>query len=486
MAYYDKTYEQVQALPYQERLGYYANNPGYYNQEMQRINDVLAQNPNHAAGYRWKDQVQAARDAVVSNYNKYDLSQPRDSVLTTISPTYTNEINSILQQIRDIATPQTAPIDVTRDPRYKAQQALMEQNVKQGQRQAMEQMNERGLLMSDMTSDRMGQIEQEGVAGLNALVPALYDAISNERYMENQSKMSNLMSLLGAYQQEDQRDIQNRMAQNQLSLQERQVAFEEARNMRDYNLMVDTTIFNQDLAMRQQIFNEQSTALNNAMNKINTLGFVSDQATAELLGVPIGTPSSAAKEAALNRQMQLRIASMSVASQERAEKSNTINQLISLWQTSGKAPPGLEAFGIQPGQSLHQTPVDDLQNILALGEIANQNKEKAMKEALPDIKAQFGTDGITAEAIYSVWENPTRDAAMADYKATLNKMKKDKVKTKLVLDAINFKWDKEFGMDSGLGFSNYLKTVAPALGPQYSTFGIGDELRNLIENTKKR
>ena len=255
--------------------------------------------------------------------------------------------------------------------------------------------------------------------------------------------------------------------------------------MRDYNLMVDTTIFNQDLAMRQQIFNEQSTALNNAMNKINTLGFVSDQATAELLGVPIGTPSSAAKEAALNRQMQLRIASMSVASQERAEKSNIINQLISLWQASGEAPPGLEAFNIQPGQSLRATPVDDLQNILALGEIANQNKEKAMKEALPDIQSQFGTDKNTASAIYSVWENPTKDAAMSDYKLALKDMKKEKIDTKLVLQAINFKFDFSIGGGVGKSFDSYKEQMKTQHNTNYGKPTIPESLRSAYEAFSK-
>ena len=489
--YYNKTYEDLQQLPYQERLPYYANNPGYYDREMQRIESVLAQNPDHLAGYRWKDQVKAARDAVTAKYNQYDLTKPPESTLTTIEPTYTNEIAEILQQIRDIAATPQAPIDVTQDPRYRAQQALMKQNVSKGQRQAMELMNERGLLMSDMTTDRMGQIEQEAMTGLNALVPALYEAITNERYMENQAQMQNLVSLLTGYQYEDQRDIQNRMAQNQLSLQERQIMFEEARSMRDYNLMVDTTIFNQDLAERSQAFHEQSEILTNAMNKVNTLGYVADQATADLLGVPVGTLSHATREAAANRQMQLKIANMTVASQERAEKSQNINQLLAIWQTSGVAPPGLENFGIQPGQSLHQTPIDELQNILALGEIAEQNKESAKELAIPDIQSQFGTDKITAGAIYTIWENPTKDSAMADYSATLKDMKKDGIKTKLVLDAIDFKWDMEQGLDSGRSYQQYLDTVKPKstiFSPStYTQYSPGvKELQEMIGNFRKR
>ena len=246
-----RPYEQVKQLPWQDQLGYFGNNQSLYSQEINRVNDNLSSNPNNLAGFRWLSQLQDARNNVVGKYDKYDLTrQPQGSVVTTIKPKYDNEINNLLSQIAGVINTQANPrdIDVTRDSRYKAQEALMQQNVKGAQRQTMEEMNARGLLMSDMTNDRMGQIEQEAMTGLNALVPQLYDSIVSEDLARNQNQLQGLMGLLGGYQQEDQRSFENNFATQQLTLQERNQTFQQGLQERNYNLAVDSWIQDVDLS----------------------------------------------------------------------------------------------------------------------------------------------------------------------------------------------------------------------------------------------
>ena len=76
----------------------------------------------------------------------------------------------------------------------------------------------------------------------------------------------------------------------------------------------------------------------------------------------------------------------SLASQDKAQKAATINQLISVWQASGKAPSGLEDFGVQPGQLLAQTPTEQLEGLLATQEAANLLQEQEKQTQLPFIQ----------------------------------------------------------------------------------------------------
>lgn len=427
--YYDKTYEEVHALDPKVKLDYYANNPDLYNKEMERVNSVLAERPDHTAGFRWKTQLMEARNKALNNYNKYDLTKP--SNITTIQPTYQNEIKDLLSQITNAAQ-MNANIDVTKDPRYQAQMDLMKENVRQGQNQTMEQMNERGLLMSDMTNDRMAQVETAGMNQLNAIVPDLYDSIVNQ----NQTKFQNLLNSLGAYQTQSQVDFNQALAKHQ-------AAFNEALQAKNYNLAVDEWIFNKDLSERKFNIEKQQNTINNALNTLNTVGYVTDQEMADILGVPVGTKSSAAREAALNRANQLEMQRISIAAQDNADKGASINELLNIWQTSGEAPPGLEAFGVKPGTPLNQSAIEKLQELLAVEETATLKSEIEMRKHLPKIQEQYGVGTKTAEVIYKLWEMPTYDSAIDEMRIYDTYIKENDIDTNKVIEALETKYGYE-------------------------------------------
>jgi len=426
--YYDKTYEEVHALDPKIKLDYYANNPDLYNKEMERVNSVLAERPDHTAGFRWKTQLMEARNKALNNYNKYDLTKP--SNITTIKPTYQNEIKDLLSQITNAAQ-MNANIDVTKDPRYQSQMDLMKENVRQGQNQTMEQMNERGLLMSDMTNDRMAQVETAGMNQLNAIVPDLYDSIVNQ----NQTKFQNLLNSLGAYQTQSQVDFNQALAKHQAT-------FNEALQAKNYNLAVDEWIFNKDLSERKFNVDKQNSLMNNALNTLNTVGYVTDQEMADLLGVPVGTKSSAAREAAANRANQLYMQKISLAAQEANEKAS-INELLNIWQTSGEAPPGLEAFGVEPGQEFKKTPIQILEDLIAAGETAVIKENELREEALPEILETYGTNSITAEAIYEAWKMPTYESAKAEFDLLAGNMEEQGVDVEIAYQALADKYNYE-------------------------------------------
>lgn len=497
--YYGKTLEEVRTLPWEQQLDYYANNKSLYDQEISRVKSVLEQKPDHLQGFRWLDQLRSVRENSMSDYGKYDFTSPVDSVITTARPKYERQISDVLKQISNMAQQNQRPINVADDPRYQAQMKLMEGNVENNQQQTMEQMNAKGLLMSDMTNDRLGQIEQDAALQLNAFVPGLYDAISNERSREQQFQLQNLTTLFNAYASEDQRAFDNHMAMNQLSLQERQIAFNEGLQKRNYNLAVDAWIQDSDLAERQYALNEQNSAITNALNRVNTMGAVLDQQTAEILGVPVGTLSGAAKEAALNRQQQLRMHSQSLAAQGAAQKTASINQLIALWEVSGVAPPGLEQFGIKPGTELDKAPAQQLQDILAMGEISSIQQEKLMLDAIPEIQSEFGVDPTTAEAIYRIWENPTQESALADYENARGSLQEMGVDVTKVNEAIYTKFSPNEPIPQNTGFFQNLfggmnspstggiRTLEQGLFENNSGYPVGSEANwsRLISNQKK-
>jgi hypothetical protein len=81
--------------------------------------------------------------------------------------------------------------DPNTDPSYKSLQTLATKNAKIAKGEAMETLNDRGILNSTITSDRMGQIEQTAQDAVTAQVPTLQNAAYG-RYMDKINQLNNL------------------------------------------------------------------------------------------------------------------------------------------------------------------------------------------------------------------------------------------------------------------------------------------------------
>jgi len=77
------------------------------------------------------------------------------------------------------------------DPRYQAAQKLAEAQAQRASQRAMEELNARGILNSTVTSDRLGQIQQQSAESVASMIPGLYQSALQER----QSQLGNLGDL---------------------------------------------------------------------------------------------------------------------------------------------------------------------------------------------------------------------------------------------------------------------------------------------------
>jgi len=200
-----------------------------------------------------------------------------------------------------------------------------------------------------------------------------------------QQKMSSLFSLLNALSTLDQNQFSQLMEREKLGISK------------------------QDLDLRREAQNIEA-----ALARTQATGRVSE-ADAPILGVPAGA-SFAAAEAEKERQLRLRIAQMQQSSNlAAAGQENLLNELRRI---------ELEKLRKEMGE------------------------EQALMEGSRAIQAQFGTDLTTAEAIYSLWENPTRDAALADLKANQKELQQIGVDIKMLKTSIDTKWPLPKGSQS--------------------------------------
>lgn len=113
-------------------------------------------------------------------------------------PNYRSQVDTLLGQLRDqVNTPFTYnPQD---DPRFQAHQQLARQQAAIASRNAMERMNERGILHSSLTGSQLAQIQQQAEQQALAYLPQYYD----QAYRQRQTELENLRNLANMYAQQD-------------------------------------------------------------------------------------------------------------------------------------------------------------------------------------------------------------------------------------------------------------------------------------------
>lgn len=380
---------------WQEKLGIYQTDSEATETELKRAQDkanlqkATGDTKGYEASNRWIGQINTATgqssDPKVQQYNDYQAKQKE----------LMGKFEGMMNQ------PTTYNPEV--DPRYQAYKTLYEKQAKKASQNAMETTNERGILNSTITSDRLGQIEQDAQGNAMAAIPEFYaqDQISQ------QNKMKNVSELLGfvtdqAGNAED--DINTAKENERIQIEnERQIELDQ-------------------VAAEQEA---QQTELDNLWKAAEQTGVLPNQ-LADAYGLPQGTSTLEAARVGVSQQnadtsrinagtsqqnanTSSRNANTSATSTANSNNNARINQLMDAWDRTGFAPAGLESLGVEEGTTLPQK----TQETKALGAsdyktnpefgsdysfIVNNPEEakKLLKENAADFIETYGYDGYKA------------------------------------------------------------------------------------------
>lgn len=259
-------------LPYQQRLVNYAQNPQAGQTELQRakqalgVYNALGDTQKAGAAQHWIGQLEQV----------IPQTQPQTQPQDTKNNQYNDLISGLISKLN---TPQN--YDVYQDPQYQA--AMQQQNylTNQANRQVQETMGQTGFARSTNLPDRMAQNNTQSQAYLaSQVVPGLvqqHNALQQQQF-GNQANLINM--LMNQQNQQFNQGIQ----EGQLT----------------GNYKGDTTMQAKQLIASltgkmpdgSQTYQAQQDSIKNALDQVNTLGYVTKEASA-LLGVPEGTTSRA-------------------------------------------------------------------------------------------------------------------------------------------------------------------------------------------------
>jgi len=444
--------------------------------------------------------------------NPYDkqvadlINRMNQSIGQPTTTPYDAQIAALLAQISSrINNPTT--VDPRTTDEYAAGKAAIDRQVADNIRVAQEALGASGFARSTNLAERAQSIADAGTEYLETqLVPQIAAQIAarDQQGLQNslallqglmqqqqvfdarqQAQMQNLSALLsaltgqqGLYDTRQQTQFQNQLGLAGLDLQ---------RQAQDRAWYIDQETLN--LQRRAQEFNEQQAQVQNERARINealqrtqTLGRVANEQDAAVLGVPVGTPTFQAVEAAAQRQQQLDIVERQIAAsmaelrtrlnfeaeqnrlaREAQSQSARISDLLRVWEATGVAPPGLESLGIRPGQEYtpYLTPgqqIDQLQLEQMLNDLAEQRR---MEQLTPVYQQNYSLDPVTAQAMVSAMDNPTLESALADIKAHENQLRQMGVDTKKLRKAVEQEFKKQnAGPPIYIDFTpNYPQTV---------------------------
>lgn len=298
------------------------------------------------------------------------------------------------------------------------------------------------------TGQQQGVFDERSKQELQGLA-TLYDAITGQQ---------------GRFDQLMQNNIQNQQRDREIGIDEERLGLE------------------QDRFKHQQVIDNATLELqriDSAMTRTQMMGSVSRE-DAEILGVPAGTPTFQAANAVAQRKHELEIqqkeASAAMArtqaqiagslretqlriqaskeetqmrikadkeaqalARQEANKGEDYRLLISIWDQTGKAPPGLEKFGVSAGTPKDSGPISPQQALaqIELDQVkADQTHRTYLDNNTPAIQKQYGVDKQTAEVILGAFDNPTKEAALADLKSQQTLLQQMGVDTKKVKLAI--------------------------------------------------
>jgi hypothetical protein len=169
--------------------------------------------------------------------------------------------------------------DPSTDASYKALSQLATKQAKVASGEAMETMNDRGILNSTVTGDRLGQIEQTAQDAVIAQIPQLKQA-SYGQYMDKLSTLNNLWNSTTAQAQQERAFGEDKRRWDlgyQMDVDQFNTSKDQWNKTFDYNKSQDA--IKNDLAQGQLALDYQNYDLNYAKNMQSQIGVNNKQAT---------------------------------------------------------------------------------------------------------------------------------------------------------------------------------------------------------------
>lgn len=279
-------------------------------------------------------------DQLDNAYNTYQYRQGQKSA---------NDLVSRFRAALDKpATPVTPfSYDPESDPEYQAALRTAQSNAKQATGNAIASLNARGIDTSSVASDRAAQIEQQSLGQVtDQVLPQLASQaytrwLNNENmnYGREQDQLGNLLQLLGITNQQNQQYLDNQANQKNANLSA-------ALNVGNTFGRAVTPQSDWSGLFRQAT--NPSTPLNLAGQQQQ---FSQDQTTKEFNE----NARQFGLQYALQKQAQANSMANANADNARQNQSASFQRLTDIWQLTGVAPSGLEAYGVKAGTPLPAT-----------------------------------------------------------------------------------------------------------------------------------
>jgi hypothetical protein len=281
-----------------------------------------------------------------ANYNGTTYASPTDisGALTASGwqPQETQQVNTLVNSLTNAINEQNGQLQGAQNayqtaaqtpftfnqnsPDWQVAQQNARQNANQGMQTVQAQMGSQGIANSNQTAQGMQNIENQDYT--QALAQMLPQEQQNQ-YNQYQGNISNLGNVLNAQEGLSQQNVSNLsgLVSTESGLQSTQATQQLA---------------NATLQMNQQRYgaeaaNYMTTA---AINSVKALGQVTTQQEADLLGVPIGTPSAQATQAfnTLNLDQQKANTTSAKAGASIAKAATKASGTSSGTTTGGSAP----------------------------------------------------------------------------------------------------------------------------------------------------
>jgi hypothetical protein len=232
----------------------------------------------------YEKQLQADLQATKQELQNYIKSNTNDNAINVILKDLKDWKGQFSTKISDLITQTLVPFnyDVNND-------TLLADAIKYADKSMMDEMDKRGIFTSTITRDNMVNIRSE-------LMPK-YQALALERYNSNIDRMFKSAEFMNKI---DQQDLTNYT--NYASAAINQLEKVDAKTIKSFETVIDTIA--KQVTTNENAKKDQATAYRDiyakALDALDKFGYVTND-IAPILGLPVGTPSSAARLAALTK-----------------------------------------------------------------------------------------------------------------------------------------------------------------------------------------
>jgi len=221
--------------------------------------------------------------------------------------------------------------------------------------------------------------------------------------------------------------------------------------------------YNGEETLEQKKFNldQMTTAVNQAIARVQTIGYVASQEDAALLGVPVNTKTADALQAARALEQQKEIAMAQIASDEQmaanslsaSTSQNSFSKDMAIWQSTGKAPDSqvLRGYGIEPGtpytgdfaEQLTKIQLDETQQGIA--------DKQQLEEAGAQAMSEYGFPNQETGVVFAKFkEYGSKEIAMQMLEQNRDELASEGVDVGALERAFSQLWPNSTGTQSGL------------------------------------